>query len=263
MEHKQLNSVHYWIQTHPDPDARCLIFTHGMAADHSMFDGQMAHFSATCTVISWDMPLHGLSVGCQQYSLQLAAQMLRDILNQEGIARAILVGMSMGGLPSQMFAALYPEMVEGLIALDTMPLDGKFYSKSTLKRVEALPKLLKLLPEATLKKEMAKSISKTEVSYNMTLNMLNPMSKKQIVAQMTATFSAFLAEQRPVPLNFPTLILLGELDQIAGIQDRCKIWSEATGAPLHIIPKAGHFANGDNPDGVNDEIAGFIQGVPK
>ena len=261
MEHKEFKSIHYWINRHPDLAAPCLVFTHGMAADHSMYDGQMAHFSAFCTVISWDMPLHGLSAHCKNFSYKRMAQALHGILEQEHIEKVILVGMSMGGIPSQMFADLYPKMTTGLIALDTMPLDEKYYSKSDLKWVARLPKLLKVLPEGTLKKEMAKSISKTKASHDMTLEMLKPMSKAQIVAQMTATFNSFLAESRPISISCPTLILLGEFDQIAGIQDRCKAWSKDIAAPLHIISKAGHFSNGDNPDGVNGEIEGFVEGI--
>ena len=35
--------------------------------------------------------------------------------------------MSMGGYPSQHFAALYPDMVKGFVALDTTPLGLKYY----------------------------------------------------------------------------------------------------------------------------------------
>lgn len=38
----------------------------------------------------------------------------------------------------------------------------------------------------------------------------------------------------------------------------CKEWAKQTGYPLHFIKQAKHFANGDNPEQVNNEIEKFI-----
>ncbi len=37
--------VHYWIEKNRDPAARCVVFTHGLTADHTMFERQAGtHF---------------------------------------------------------------------------------------------------------------------------------------------------------------------------------------------------------------------------
>lgn len=50
-------TVYYWIARHRDPQAICLVFTHGLTANHRMFDHQVACFRKHYTVISWDLPL--------------------------------------------------------------------------------------------------------------------------------------------------------------------------------------------------------------
>ena len=76
--------------------------------------------------------MHGLSKPYQKFTYQDTAEILHSILQKENIQKTFLVGMSMGGYPSQHFAALYPDMVKGFVALDTTPLGLKYYSKSDL-----------------------------------------------------------------------------------------------------------------------------------
>ena len=41
--------------------ARCLVFLHGMTADHTLFEKQLEFFYADFTVLAWDAPAHGRS----------------------------------------------------------------------------------------------------------------------------------------------------------------------------------------------------------
>ncbi len=263
LQHRKSNigkgTVHYWVAKHPDAAATCIVFTHGMTADHTMFAPQIEYFTQNHTVIVWDMPLHGLSKHYQGFSYRQTAAELHAILTQEGIGRVVLVGMSMGGHPSQMFAHLYPERVAGLVALDTLPLGPQYYTKSSLAAITKLPALLKWLPEKEIKKNMVKSICHTEETRAITQKLLAPLTKAEILHQLTALFKAFLAENCAVNLTCPGLILLGEFDTIAGIQDTCAAWAKNTGYPLQIIQNAGHFSSGDNAPQVNEAIAKFIE----
>ena len=99
----------------------------GLTANHTMFEKQVDFFRKSHTVITRDVPLHGLSRPCRDFSYRKSAEELKQILDREEIAKAVLVGMSMGGYPSQMFGNLYPEAVEALVALDTTPFGLSYY----------------------------------------------------------------------------------------------------------------------------------------
>lgn len=118
MEKKELKtergSVFYWIEKNAAPRAKCIVFTHGLTANHSMFEKQVEYFRSACTLITWDVPLHGISRPYRDFSYGHCAQDLNEILEREGIGKAVLVGMSMGGYPSQEFACRYPEKRRGL-----------------------------------------------------------------------------------------------------------------------------------------------------
>ncbi|MBP8641299.1 MAG: alpha/beta hydrolase [Oscillospiraceae bacterium] len=261
MEHRQIKSksgtTHYWISKREN--SQCVVFTHGLTASHIMFEKQVEYFSKDYTVITWDVPMHGESRPYKNFSYENTAMELREILKTEQIEQVFLVGMSMGGYPSQEFALLYSEMVSGFVALDTTPYGLGYYSKFDkwcLKRVEPMAKCF---PEKMLKKSMAKSVSKTEYSYATMVKMLEPLKKKEVCEQMGLAYAGFLKENRNARFNFPVLILLGEYDATGKVKKYCEAWSKKEGYPLHIIKDAAHFSNGDNPDAVNKEISSFIE----
>lgn len=252
-------SVAYWINRHENPKAKCLVFTHGLTADHSMFEKQLAYFEPSYTVITWDVPLHGQSRPYTNFSYENCAEDLLGILKQEAISKVILVGMSMGGYPSQEFAFHYPEMVEGFVALDTTPFGTGYYSKSDLWWLRQAAPLARLFPESVLRNSMAKSVAKTKYAYDKMVEMLKPLTKAQIIEQMDIAYGVFTKENKNVNFLFPVLILLGEFDTTGKVKQYCQEWSKKTGNPLHIIKNAAHFSNGDNPEQVNAEIQGFIK----
>jgi pimeloyl-ACP methyl ester carboxylesterase len=132
MEHKSVKSergtTHYWINKNTNENAKCIVFTHGLTANHMMFDKQVEFFSNEYTVITWDVPLHGDSRPYTDFSYENTADELKAILDTERIEKAVLVGMSMGGYPCQEFAIRYPGRVIAFIALDTTPLGLCYYS---------------------------------------------------------------------------------------------------------------------------------------
>lgn len=265
MEHRKIESVngttHYWISKSESESAKCIVFTHGVTTNHMMFDKQIEYFSENYTVITWDVPLHGQSRPYRDFSFEESAKALRAILEAEQIAKAVLVGLSFGGYPSQEFALRWPEMVMGFVALDTTPYGLEYYTTFDRLCVKLVEPVAKCFPDAVLRKSMARLISKTEYSYNVMMNMLQPLSKADICRQMGIACTVFLKENRNAQFNFPVLILLGEHDKTGKVDQFSRKWAKKEGYPLHIIKNASHFSSGDNPDDVNKEIDSFIRGL--
>ncbi|MDD3223885.1 MAG: alpha/beta hydrolase [Clostridium sp.] len=265
VNHRHIESengiVHYWIARNVNKNTKWIVFTHGLTANHSMFEKQAEYFAAKYSVITWDVPLHGLSRPYHDFSYNKTAIELKTILENEKIDQVILVGMSMGGYPSQEFASMYPHMVEGFIALDTTPFGLQYYSKSDLWWLRHAAPMARCFPNAMLQKSMAKSVSKTQYSYKKMMEMLSHLTKAQIIEQMDAAYGVFAKENKEVSFTFPVLILVGDSDTTGKVKLYNEKWSKITGYPLHIIKNAAHFSNGDNPGQVNKEIEAFIQGI--
>lgn len=265
MEHRFIKSesgnVHYWINRNQNKSARCIVFTHGLTANHIMFEKQVNYFSDDYTVITWDVPLHGESRPYKDFSYKNCAADLKEILDTENISQVILVGMSMGGYPSQEFAVQYPDRVMAFIAVDTTPFGLDYYSPCDRWWLKRVGTIAKWFPEIILKKSIAKSVSKTQYAYDLMLKMLESSSKADIIEQMEIAYAGFLKENKNVRFTFPVLILLGQYDRTGKVSQYCKAWSKKEGYPLHIIKRAAHFSNADNYIDVNNEIKEFIRSL--
>jgi len=90
-----------------------LVLLHEGFADSRMFDDQVAAFAGRHRVIRYDRHGSGRSgVPTVPYTHHDA---LRDLLRHLGVARASVLGMSMGGAVAIDFTLAYPAMVEALI----------------------------------------------------------------------------------------------------------------------------------------------------
>lgn len=261
-EHKQLESkkgrVHYWISRNRKANAKCIVFTHGVTANHTMFEKQVEYFEENYTVITWDLPLHGLSRPYQDFTYKSTAEELKTILDIENIHKVTLVGMSLGGYTCQEFGYCYPENVEKMIMLDTTPFGVQYYSKSDLWWLKQVALISKCFTDKQLRETMAKSVSKTEYSYKKMIEMLSPLSKAEIIEQMDIAYGKFAKENRDMHFDNPVLLLLADGDKTGKVKQYNIAWNKATGYPLHIIKNSAHFSNGDNPEQVNKEIETFI-----
>ena len=167
--------VHYF--TNNIENRTTLFFCHGLTADHTIFEKQYEYFKDKYNLILLDIPMHGLSYPYKNFSYKDCADIIHSILIKENIDEVIMLGMSMGGYPCQFFAHYYPDSVIGFVAIDTTPLGLKYYSKSDVFWLRQVKPMAKLFSEKLLKKEMAKSISETEYSYNTMMKIYNKADK--------------------------------------------------------------------------------------
>ena len=88
MKHKTIlaqgGTVHYWV-SYNENVTDCIVFTHGLTADHTMFEKQVSYFTDKYTIILWDVPMHGLSRPYQNFSYRDTAEILHRILQTEYI----------------------------------------------------------------------------------------------------------------------------------------------------------------------------------
>ena len=265
MEHKIVTSkrgiTHYWIYKNTNENAKSIVFTHGLTADHTMFDRQVEYFIKDYTVITWDVPIHGKSRPYKDFSYENTSLELKSILDAENIKSVILVGMSMGGYPSQEFGISNPSMVEGFVALDTTPLGLCYYPKFDRWCLRQFGFISKFYTDKGFRKAIGKGSSITKEGQELIVKMTEPFSKKEIVEQIDTAYARVFDRKESVHFDFPVLILLGEHDKFGKVRDYCKAWSEKEGYPIHTIKDAAHISNVDNYKAVNEEIDRFIKGL--
>lgn len=116
-----------------------LIFMHFLGGNHTVWEGEVSFFRRLkYNAISLDLRGHGLSAKPDKgktVKMNEFCSDLEEIMKEEGIKKAILVGHSIGGMIALEFYKLFPSRIKALVILDSTP---KF-------SLSALPTSLKLL----------------------------------------------------------------------------------------------------------------------
>lgn len=113
-------AIHY--EVHGNGPA--VLLSHGYSATCRMWDGQVAALRDRWRVITWDMRGHGQSDSPEDQALYSEAYIVADmaaILRACGETRAVIGGLSLGGVMSMAFHVHHPAMTRALMLFDTGP----------------------------------------------------------------------------------------------------------------------------------------------
>ncbi len=125
---KTLNSValHYHHRTAAN-GAATLVFINSLGTDFRIWSDVVDGLPRELGVLNYDKRGHGLSdVGEQSFSIGLHGDDLIKILETENLKKAVLCGLSVGGLIALDVWSKRPDLVDGLVLMDTAPQIGDF-----------------------------------------------------------------------------------------------------------------------------------------
>ena len=99
----------------------CVVLLHGFPLDHRMWDDVAALLPDDVTVVAPDLPGLGASPldASQPPSVVVAADAVAVTVRAAGFDEIVVAGLSMGGYVALALAERHPELVAGLVLLDT------------------------------------------------------------------------------------------------------------------------------------------------
>lgn len=104
----------------PTDDAPCVVLLHGLTATADLnWFAAYAALSARYRVVAPDQRGHGGGVAADRFTLEAAADDVAALLGVLGVARAVVVGYSMGGAVAQVLWQRHPEVVGALVLCAT------------------------------------------------------------------------------------------------------------------------------------------------
>ncbi|WP_315836273.1 alpha/beta fold hydrolase [Bradyrhizobium prioriisuperbiae] len=236
-------------------DGPPLLLTHGYSATSAMWRGQIAALARHHTLILWDMRGHGQSDYPDDQAAYGEAETVADmaaLLDELGVAKAVIGGLSLGGYMSLGFYHAHPDRVRALLIIDTGPGFKKddareawnARARDTGARFER--EGLDVLKSASRERSQAEHRNATGLA----------LAARGMLAQR----DAHVIESLP-RIAVPSLVIVGA-DDTPFLAASDYMAAKIPGARKVVIPNAGHAANIDQPQAFNDAVTAFLAELP-
>jgi pimeloyl-ACP methyl ester carboxylesterase len=230
-----------------------VVFVHAAAGSTEHWQAQLEHLRPTRRALAVDLRGHGRSAPPRDgdYGIASLAQDLSAVLEQLALARAVLVGHSLGGVVCAAFAGAHPERVAGLFLLDPAS-DGR-----QLPAAVAEPMMASLHADAH---------AATEAYW---AGMLAPSPvevRARVMRDLRATPPAAIIGPLADLLTFDAVTPLARyegprLAVITAANDSpAALHAQIPGLPVRRMT-TGHWVQLDDPQGVNQSIDEFLEEI--
>jgi len=193
---------------------RPLVLIHPLGLDHRLWDYCIGDLAEHRTLITFDLPGHGLSpVPDNNYSIEDISKNLLESLRLADIDKADFLGLSIGGMILQHFASVNASMVEKLILVDTTFKYSKDWQlnwteRARISREEGLENMLEKLLEAFFTEDYLRKGSE-DIDY--CRDVISKMSGEGYALACEALSRCNL-EKSASAITSQTLILCGDQD---------------------------------------------------
>src|SRR3954469_8737643 len=238
-----------------------VVFIHGFAEDHTVWDRQGAFLKEHCQIITPDLPGSGKSEVIHYpwaaVSVDSFADYIHAVLQHSGISKCIMLGHSMGGYVTLSFAEKHPEYLLGFGFVHSTAFPDSDEKKAVRHRaigtIEAYGSaafVRSTTPNtfgATYKKEHPEEVEALiEKGKNFTIEAL-----QQYYTAMTnrPDRTKVLANSK-----VPVLFIIGMEDVAAPATDVLKQVSLPDVAHVYTLPDVGHMGMWEATDKVNDYL---------
>jgi pimeloyl-ACP methyl ester carboxylesterase len=257
-----------------------LLLIMGLATDSTAWAFQLPEFARHYRAIAFDNRGVGrTSKPAGPYSIHQMADDAAGVMDALGVARAHVLGVSMGGMIAQELALRHPERVSALVLACTFPepdatvedrrsfmvgqLGGQVSADGELQiDVASLNPLLfvqQMLPAVFNPSFIASDLPKLMQVFAGALQY--GFSMEAILGQVAAVMG-HRATDRLHRIAVPTLVLTGDADQLVAPSNSDILAREIPGAKLVKVPGGSHGFNFETPEVFNREVIDFLAGVP-
>lgn len=238
-----------------------VVFLHGIGGNRTNWHDQLPIFAEHFTAATWDARGWGDS---DDYNGPLRFGDVCDdlcrVLDHFGATSAHLVGLSMGGMIVQEFAARYPNRVGAMVLVDT--------NNGSMSEAE-IEGFVKMRREPLLAGKEPKDIAD-----GIARKLVSPSASEEMVKRLVDSISALHKEsyikaietvahfEGPdlSSLRTPSLVIVGSDDAITPPSVHREMVQQLVQARYLEIPDAGHLSNMEKPAEFNQAVLNFLFG---
>lgn len=258
-------TIHY--KENGDKKGLPLVLIHGFPFNLDMWDGLVANLPQDIRCIRFDVRGHGKSeVGDGQYSIEFFVDDLVALLDELGLEKAVICGLSMGGYIALRAIERNPEKISAIILCDTR--SDADTDEGKIKRADAIKKV-KTIGVVAYSEEFVKIVFTENTLKNKpeTVEELKKIIQGNTEKGICGTLLALAARTDTTAslekIKVPTLIIVGEEDKLTPPASSEAMKNKIKGSKLQIISGAAHMSNLENPELFNTTIINFLEEIQR
>ncbi|MCH9753751.1 MAG: alpha/beta hydrolase [Alphaproteobacteria bacterium] len=245
-----------------------VLLGHSYLFDNEMWIPQVQALSQHYNIVIPDLWGHGGSdsIDTKKYSINDLAKDYAALMENLGISRYHVVGLSVGGMWGAHLALNHPDKVRSLVLMDT-----DLHEESPEAQEQYFGLLNKLESDGTILDSMATQITtffhapgadKRIVQYiTSKISSLKDENIECIVGLGKIIFSRESILDRLHELKMPVMVAVGDQDGPRPPFESQRMHKHIEGSEYYEIPNAGHLSNIESPVHTDRMLVNFLAGV--
>jgi 3-oxoadipate enol-lactonase len=234
-----------------------LVFVHGFTTTSEFWKEQAEDLSKSYRVIRINLPGHGASPSptSRSYRIEDFVEDVARVFQDLSVDRAVLIGLSMGGIIAQKIAVKYPHLVKALVLVDTTShgIGADATADAFLAAVDKRGAEKAIQDLSDLSFGSSASPALVEWARREVIQTPEFVARAAIRSISDADTRSSLSQ-----IKVPTLVIAGEEDRVTPPRESEILAKGISSSTLSIIPKAGHFSMLENPAAFNRILRRFL-----
>ena len=243
---------------------KCIVLLHGYLESMYVWDDFTPLLTPEVRVITVDIPGHGISqVLGEVHSMELIADILRDMLDALGIEKCTMVGHSMGGYIALAFCARHAERLDGLVLLSSSPNPDTELKKENRLREIALVKsgkkdvLARVAPEAGFAEQNRRRLKDY---IDDLVEQVHITEDDGIVALLGGMMERVDQNQMLSECGVRQLFIMGRHDGYIPVEAAEQIVARNPQAAVAWLENSGHMGFIEEPEACAEALLSFVEG---
>jgi 3-oxoadipate enol-lactonase len=244
-------------------DAPPLVLSNSLGTTQELWSRQLPELAERFRVLAYDHPGHGASeLPEHPCTVEAFAHDLLGLLDELGLERVSLCGVSLGGMVGMALALEAPERVERLVLACASaylgPPEG-WVERARIVRAEGMQAIADTVVGRWFTPELTREEPETVARFRALLAATPPEG----YARGCEAVAAWDARERLSAIAAPVLVVAGKDDPAMPVEDAELIASRIPGARLHVLERAAHLANVERAEAFTSAVLEHLgQEVP-
>lgn len=241
-----------------------LIFLHGLLGSSSNWHSLARGLADDFHVLVPDLRNHGRSPHDPDVGYSALAGDVSQLIEEQGLDSALLIGHSMGGKAAMWLALQQPQRVAGLVVVDIAPIPYENHFQPIYQalyqvdaarvgsRAEADRILAGFLEETGLRQFLLQNLHLADGEWRWRINL-------QALSEGMPEIVDFPLSQSSLHYDGPSLFIYGELSDYVKQDSRPQITRLFPRARMSCIRNAGHWIYAEQPQAFASLLGGFLR----